>query len=777
MTYTPDALEALARAGFSRRSFLKGAGVMIVGFGAAAVAERTGLAQGPFGTQDQRVARQLDSWLAIGADGRVTAYTGKCELGQGMYTVQTQLVAEELSVPLSRVHLIQCDTAITPDQGTTSGSQSTPTNFNHRNLAQAAATAREALVGMAAKRLGVPVAGLVLADGVISVKAGPSKKVTYGELVGGRKFDLEVRESAKRKPASEWTVLGKPIGRIGLPEVVTGQFEYVHNVRVPGMVHGQVVRPPTVGATLVDVDEASVSGLPGFVKLVVRKNFVGVVCEKPWQAIQAARKLKATWTPGPALPEQARLYEQLRTQKPSRDSLVVDSGDVEPKLAGAATVLKATYHYPYQMHGSMGTSCAVADVRDGRATVWSPTQSAWPTRSGVAMLLGLPVEAVHVIFTQGAGCYGLNGADTVSYDAALLSHAAGRPVRIQLTRRDEMVWENFGYAYVLDQRVGVDAGGTIAAWDCETWSPTRGGRPGYGRPGNVITGFLAGFEPEPFEARAAEPPTRFRNGANAAPSYVAGCVGGTCGGAGTVKSERVRSHQVESPFFTGPLRSPSRLQNTFAHECMMDEVAARLKADPVAFRLKHLSDSRLADVVKAAARRAGWDARPSPRPGTPRTGVTRGRGIACVAYEGDNGYSALVAEVEVDQDTGQITVTRFVAGQDCGPISNPDGMRNQIEGGALQGMSRVLGEEVTWDEAKVTSHDWRTYHSLPVGIRVPAFESELLNRTDVPATGAGETVITIAAAAIGNAVFDATGVRLREAPFTRERVKAALAAR
>jgi nicotinate dehydrogenase subunit B len=777
VTFTPDALDALARAGFSRRAFLQGAGVLIVGFGAAAVGERTGLAQGPFGSQDRRVARQVDSWLAVAADGRVTAYTGKCELGQGMYTVQTQLVAEELSVPLHRIHLIQCDTALTPDEGTTSGSQSTPTNFNDRNLAQAAATAREALLAMASKRLGVPATGLTLAGGTISVTASPAKTVTYGELVGGHRFDLEVSETAKRRPPAEWTVLGTSVGRIELPEVATGRFEFVHNVRVPGMAHGQVVRPPTVGATLVSVDEESVRGLPGFVNLVVRKNFVGVVCEKPWQAIQAARKLKATWKPGEPLGDQSRLYDRLRSQTPVRDALVVDSGDVEQALGRAATVIKATYRYPYQMHGSMGTSCAVADVRDGAATVWSPTQSAYPTRSGVAMLLGLPVEKVHVIFRRGAGCYGLNGADTVSYDAALLSQGAGRPVRIQLTRRDEMAWENYGYAYVLDQRVGVDAGGTIVAWDCETWSPTRGGRPGYDRPGNVITGMLAGFEPEPFEPRAATPPTRFRNGANAAPSYVAGCVGGTCAGAGTVKSERVLSHQVASPFFTGPLRSPSRLQNTFAHECLMDEVAAHLQVDPVAFRLRHLSDPRLADVVKAAAKKAGWDARPSPRPASSRTGVARGRGIACVAYEGDNGYSALVAEVDVDQDTGRITVTRFVAGQDCGPISNPDGMRNQIEGGALQGMSRVLGEEVTWDDKQVTSIDWRTYHSLPVGIRVPAFESELLNRTDVPATGAGETVITIAAAAIGNAVFDATGARLREAPFTPDRVKAALAAR
>jgi CO/xanthine dehydrogenase Mo-binding subunit len=778
---TPDARDALVRAGFSRRSFLKGAGALIVGFSAAAVVEPFAgsvlSAQGPFGSQNRAIAARVDSWLAVAADGRVTAFTGKCDLGQGMFTAQLQLVAEELDVAIDRIHLIQCDTARTPDEGTTSGSQSTPTNFNHENLAQAAATAREALVGMAAKQWGVPADRLHVKNGVISDAQHPSKKIGYGELLGGRRFDLALNPQAKRKPQREWTVLGTSVGRVDLPALATGTFEFVHNVRVPGMLHGQVVRPPTVGATLVNVDERSVRDLPGFVKLVVRKNFVGIVCEKPWQALQAAAKVKATWKPGPPLPAQASFYEYLRHQ-PSRDSLTVDSGDVEPTLGGAAAVLKATYHYPYQMHGSMGSSCAVADVQGDTATVWSPTQSAYPTRSGVAMLLGLKPEQVHVIFTRGSGCYGLNGADTVSYDAALLSQAAGKPVRIQLTRKDEMAWENYGYAYVLDQRAGVDANGQIVAWESETWSPTRGGRPGYNRPGNVVTGLLAGFEPSPFEPQAARAPEgRFRNGSNAAPSYVAGCVGGACGGAGTIKSERVLSHTIDSPFFTGPLRSPSRLQNTFAHESFMDELAAHVKADPVAYRLKHLSDPRLVDVVKAAAKQANWQPRPSPNPARPRTGIAHGRGLACVAYEGDNGYAAIVVEVSVDQTTGTIAVTKLAIGIDAGPISNPNGLRNQAEGGALHGMSRALGEEVTWDEGKVTSIDWRTYHSLPVGFAVPAIDTVLINRTGVEATGAGETTITLSAAAIANAIFDATGARLREAPFTAARVKAALAAR
>jgi len=441
--------------------------------------------------------------------------------------------------------------------------------------------------------------------------------------------------------------------------------------------------------------------------------------------------------------------------------------------------VKATYLHPYQMHASMGTSCAVADVQGDRATIWSPTQAVYPLRSTASMLLGLPVQNVRVIFTRGSGCYGINGADTVSFDAALLSQAVGRPVRVQLSRQDEMAWENYGFAYVIDQRAGVNADGTIVAWDYEAWSPSLGGRPGYDTPGNVVTGFLAGFHPAAFTPRTPAPDAMgaFNNGSNAAPSYVTGCVGGKCGGPGKIASERVLSHVVTSFFFTGPLRSPSRLQNTFAHECFMDEIAAHAKADPVAYRLRHLSDSRLSDVVKAAAKAANWDPRPSPKPVNRLRGVVGGRGLACVVYEGDNGYSAMVATVEVDQATGHVAVKRLVVAQDCGPISNPDGMRNQLEGGALHGMSRALGEEVTWDGQKVTSIDWRTYHGLPLGIDVPAIESVLINRTDAEATGAGETAITVVAPAIGNAIFDATGARIRQVPFTPERVKAALDAR
>jgi CO/xanthine dehydrogenase Mo-binding subunit len=765
-----DANAAMAHAGLSRRSFLKRSGALVVAFSSAGLADGldVGFAQGFNGTGSP----QLDAWIAVDATGAITAYTGKCEFGQGLYTAQLQLVAEELSVPLSRVRLIQCDTSVTPDQGTTSGQQSHPANFNQSNLALAAATARQALVSLAADRLGVPAAGLTLRDGAVSVTDNPARSVRYADLVGGRRFNLQLDPRASRRHPSQWTVLGTSAPRVDMAEMVTGRFEFVHNVKVPGMLHGRVVRPPTVGATVVSVDEGSVRGLAGLVKVVVKGNFVGVVAEKPWQAIQAAERLKMTWTTGTPLSPKSELYSTLRRQ-PARDTLLVDSGDVDRALSEAATVLRATYHHPYQMHGSIGSSCAVADVQGNRATLWSATQSVFPTRNTTAMLLGLDAGAVRVIYVRGSGCYGINGADTVTYDAALLSQAVGKPVRVQLSRKDEMAWENYGNVFVIDQRVAVDATGRITTWDYEAWSAARGGRPGYTTPGNVVTGHLVGQRPAAFAPRtpAPAPDTPLNNNLNTAPSYIVGRVGDSLHGAGVVRSERVLSHRVESPFFTGPLRAPERLQNTFAHECFMDEVAARVKADPVEYRLRHLNHARLSAAVRAAAKAANWETRPSPRPDRLRAGTVRGRGIACVCYEGDNGYVALVAEVDVNQDTGRIHVVRLVVAQDCGPISNPDGMRNQIEGGALQGMSRCLGEEVTWDEHAVTSVDWRSYRSLPLGFALPAVDIVLLNQTDVEACGSGETSITVVAPAIGNAVFDATGVRLREVPFTPEKVR------
>jgi CO/xanthine dehydrogenase Mo-binding subunit len=772
---TADARQALDQAGLSRRRFLQGTGAMVVAFASSGAAGSVAevLAQGING----RSSTRLDSWIAIGADGAVTAYTGKCELGQGLYTAQLQLVAEELCVPIAQVRLIQCDTSMTPDQGTTSGQQSHPANFNQTNLALAAATAREALVRMASRRLGVAESDLVADGGVVRSAADGSMQLAYAALLGGQRFDLPLDQRARRRHPRTWKVLGQPVRRVDLPGLVTGQAEFVHTMRVPDMLHGRVVRPPTIGATLAGVNDASVRGMPGVIRVVTRGNFVGVVAEKAWQAVQAAARLEVTWTPGPALPAQREAYQDIRKQ-PARDTLLVDSGDVDAALAKAATVLRSTYRHPYQMHGSVGSSCAIADVRADAATLWSATQSVFPTRDTTATLLGLPAERVRVVYVRGSGCYGINGADTVTYDAAVLSQAVGRPVRVQLSRQDEMAWENYGNLFVIDQRIGLDASGTIVAWDYEAWSAGRGGRPGYATPGNVVTGFLLGMEPAPAPPRtpAPAPTTPLDNIFNTAPSYIAGRVGASQNGAGVVRSERVLSHRVRSPFFTGPLRAPERLQNTFAHEGFIDEVAAHVKADPVAYRLRHLNHPRLAGAIAAAARTAGWDARPSPRPDIPRTGPVRGRGMACVCYEGNNGYVAMVAEVEVDRDSGRVRVLRLVVGQDVGPISNPDGLRNQIEGGALQGLSRAMSEEVTWDAGKITSVDWRTYRTLSAGFESPRIEIALVDQPDAEACGSGETAITVVAGAIGNAIFDATGVRIREVPFTPERVAAAMAA-
>ena len=764
----------------NRRRFIVQTGTLVVSFGAARLAENLGIsAVGAAQRLNGAGSRQLDGWIAVKSDGSVTAFTGKCELGHGLYTAQTQLVAEELCVPFNRVTLVQCDTALTPDQGTTSGAQSHPTNFNNADLALAGATAREALIAMAAERLAVPATQLTVKDGVIASASDAAKRITYAELIGGRTFNLTLNPNAQRRSTKEWTVLGTSQPRVEIPAMVTGRFEFVHNVRVPGMLHGRVVRPPFTNSLLIAVDGRSIQGMPGIVDVVVRKEFVGIVAERPWQAVQAAARLKVDWSLAAALPSQQDFHEGLRKQWPTRATRMVDSGDVDAALTGAASVVRATYHYPYQMHGSVGTACAVADVQGDKATIWAASQAVWPLRNSTALLLGLAPENIRVIFKQGPGCYGINGADTVAYDAALLSQAVRRPVRVQLMRGDEMAWENYGVPYVSEERAAIDRNGTIVAWDYETWSASRGGRPGAGTPGNLVTGTLAGLEPAAFQPRNPAPaPTAFANNNNAVPSYVTGSVNGRAGGTGSIASQRVVTHNVRSPFFTGPLRSPDRLQNTFAHESFIDEIAASLNADPVAYRLRHISDPRLIAVVNAAAKAANWQpVAKAPTGNQRRNGVVSGRGISCVLYEGDNGYCAMVADVDVNQDTGAVVVRRLVIANDSGPISNPDGLRNQLEGGAIQGISRTLLEEVTWDDRKITSVDWRTYKPLYLNAEVPTIEIVLINRPDTPAMGAGETAVTVTAGALGNAIFNATGVRLRQIPFTPERVKAALSAR
>lgn len=776
---------ALKMIGASRRSFLKSAGLLIVGFNIAGDAGKV-LAQStgsPTGLVD---ATQVDSWLSIAADGSITGYSGKIEFGQGFSTVQTQLIAEELFVPLSSVTVIFGDTGITPDQGVTSGSQSTVTEFSPGGLRQAVDTARDALFQMASLYFNVPTSQITVQNGVFTVTDGnPSNSVSYGQLLQGKRFNLTLNKSAVPKDPRNYTVLGTSVPRLDIPTKTTGQFVYVQHVRLPGMLHGKVVRPPVVGATVVSVDKNSVAGMPGNIQVVVKNNFVGVVADTEWNAIQAAAALNVTWSSGATLPDQATLYSWIQ-QQPSEDSLIVNSGDTDQNLSKAAKTFSAQYLYPFQMHGALAASCAVADVQGGTgssatATIYSATQGVYPLRDSAALVLGIPPASVRVLFMEGSGCYGLSGNDSVSFDAALLSQGVGKPVRLQYSRKDEMTsGESFGPAHVMNMNAGVDATGQLIAWTYEGWSLEKGDRPTATVPGNIISGALAGFPTPPVVPAAATPPTSFSNNVNAAAAYVTGVVAGKPpGGTGTVASQKVLSHLVASPFFTGPLRSPDRLQNTFANECFIDEIAAALAMDPVQYRLRHLSDPRLIGVLNAAADLANWLPRPSPKPGNPQTGVVTGRGVSCVLYEGDNGYSAMVAEVSVDQATGIVTVTRLVAGQDSGPVANPDGLRNQMEGGALQGLSRAIHEEVEWSAASgaITSLDWKTYPVFAFGDALPEIDTVILNPFEVPQTGAGECTITTVAAAIGNAIFDATGARIRQAPFTPARVLAALTTR
>jgi CO/xanthine dehydrogenase Mo-binding subunit len=784
---TDDAVAAAKKAGSSRRDFLRGAGILMVGFSVAAKAPKL-MAQSspiaPLGTVD---ATQVDSWIAVGADESVTCYTGKVELGQGIRTVQYQLIAEELSVDMSRINLIMGITGICPDQGTTSGSQSTITEFSPGGLRQALDTARDALMQLASEELDTPVSGLSVTKGVVWITADPTQSISYGKLVYGRRFNLTLSSTTVPKDPATWTILGTSVPRVDIPAKATGSFTYVQNVRVPGMLHGKVLRPQTIGAHVVSIDSSSLNGMPGNPQVVQVNDFVGVVADSEWHAINAVGALNVSWTTGATLPAQASLYTYMQSQ-PSADSYTVNSGDVPTELAAAVKTFKAQYLYPYQMHGSIGSSCAVADVRGGTgknasAKIWTSTQGPYPQRDSVSTLLGIPNSNVQVFFVDGSGCYGLNGADNVCYDAALMSQAVGAPVRVQYSRRDEMAGtgENYGTPYVVNLQAGVDKNGTIITWDYEGWTVTLGNRPSATAPNNIPTGVLAGYGPAPGATPTTTPTApgaTFSNGSNVVCNYVTGLgANGTTGGTGTVASQRALSHTITSPFFTGPLRSPARLQNTFANESFMDEMAAALKVDPIAFRTKHLADPRLIAVLTQVAAAANWDTRPSPKPGNASTGVVTGRGVSCVLYEGNNGYCAMVAQVSVDQGTGIITVTNMFASQDSGPISNPNGMRNQMEGGALQGVSRALYEQVSWSNRAgiVTSEDWVSYPVYQFGYFLPGITTVLINQPEQPSKGSGECTITLVGSAIANAVFDATGVRMRQVPFTPATFQAAQA--
>jgi CO/xanthine dehydrogenase Mo-binding subunit len=778
------ALEALNQLEPSRRDFLKTAGVMMIGFGVGAATAPTAEAQNPINPSGTVDNTQLDNWVAIGADGSITVFAGKAELGTGIRTLQVQLAAEELSVPVDRVTLVLCRSGITPDQGLTVGSFSAMTQFGTNGLRVAVDTARDALYQLASLWLGVDASQLVLKDGVFSVSGDPASTVSYAELVEGRRFNLPVNRMAVPNDPSTWKVLGKSVQRADIPAKAKGTYQYVQKVRVPGMLHGRVVRPPALGARVQSINKGVVNGLAGNPQVVQVNDFIGVVADTEWHAIKAAEALASgiTWSAGDTLPAQKDLYTYMQ-QQPSRNSLSVNTGDVDQVMASAARIMTAQYLYPYQMHGSLASSCAVVDVRGNtgdKATVraWSATQGVYNMRSLLSTVLKIPGPNIDVVFVEGSGCYGHNGADPATVDAALLSQAVGKPVRAQYSRSDEMIaGESYGYPMVSNEKVGLDASGTIIAWDYENIELQRGEGALGPAPGNAIPGYLAGFPTTPLIPTTTPPsnPTAYRNGNNTVPPYVTGRVNGMDFGTGTIASQRVLNRVAFGPLWTAWLRSPHRLQNTFAHECFMDEIAASLRADPIQYRLRHLNDPRLINCVNLVAQKANWETRPSPRVGTPFTRPGIGRGFSLVLHSGNNGYTAMVADVIVDVETGVIKVTKVTSSMDTGPVINPDGLTNQIEGQVIQGISRTLYEEVLFDRAasSITSKDWRSYPVLKFGDVIPEIVTVLINNLNAPVTGSGETTITIVAAAIGNAIFDATGVRMRQIPFTPDAFLAA----
>ena len=689
---------------------------------------------------------QLDSWLRIEADGGIVVRTGKVELGTGTQTALAQIVAEELDVPLDQIRMVMGDTAQTPDEGYTAGSMTLQNTG--AALRRAAATARQALLEAACDRLDAAVQELRVEAGRVTMSHHPDRSITYAELLGGRPFEREVREDAPVKPPETYRVVGVSAGRTDLEAKLTGRPSFVQDVRLPGMLHGRVVYPPGPGARLRGLDENSVAGVPGLVRVVWQGSFVGVVAEREEQAVRAARELRVTWQAGEALPDMAGLYQTLRAQ-PAQTMVLREDGQVEAALRGAARRAQATYTLPYHAHASMGTSCAVADVGPEGAEVWSSTQGPHPLRGALAELLDLPVERVHVRHREGSGGYGHNGSDDAAAEACLLSQAVGRPVRVQWSREQEFAWEPKAAAMVIEVRGGLDERGRVAAWQFDAWTPTHTDRPR--QAGQLLAA--------QWRAERDPPPVRLGGGDRNAETLYA------------LPNQRVTVHWLPwSPLRTSSFRALGGVGNTFANECFMDELAHLAGADPLAFRLRHLSDERARDVLTAAAERAGWRW-PGASAGSGQTSA--GQGLAVARYKNSGAYVACVADVEVDRMTGAVRVRRMVAAHDCGLIVNPDGVTNQVEGNVIQSLSRALKEEVAFDGAGVSGRDWEHYPILTFS-EVPDIEVVLVNRPDLPPLGAGEPASITTAPAVANAIFQATGARVRQTPYTPERVRAAL---
>jgi CO/xanthine dehydrogenase Mo-binding subunit len=734
-----------------RRRLLTGGGALIVSFSLtnafAQDQNPAAIPPAPKPPGSLGKAPYLDSWIRIDADGSITVFTGKAEIGQGFKTAFQQIAAEELDVAFASLKVVTADTRLTANEGYTSGSHSMQDSGTA--IQNAAAQARAVLVGEAAKRLDLPAGNLRTENGTVIAPDG--RKLSYGELVAADMLHVQAQPSSRLKDPATFKVMGQSIPRVDIPAKVTGGVAYVQDLRLRGMVHARVVRPPSYGAQLTDCDTAAIEKLPGFVKVVRDGSFLAVVAKGEFQAVKAMQALSAVakWKESAKLPKQDDLLSVLTTGLASRDSVIFERGNPS---AGEKTI-EATYTRPYQAHGSIGPACAVAQFTDGGMTVWSHTQGVYPDRAAIAEMLRLPPASVRVIHVEGSGCYGHNGADDAAADAALIARALpGVPVRVQWSREQEHAWEPFGPAMVTKLKASLGDDGKIADWNFEVWSNTHSMRPGGA--GCLLA---AQHMAQPFAVPAAKPLPLPEGGGdrNAIPIY-------------TFPNAHVVHHFLaDMPIRISALRALGAYHNVFSIESFMDELADLAGADPVEFRLKHLDDPRGRDVIAKAAEGFGWKkGQKSPQ--------DRGFGFAFARYKNLAAYCAIASEVEVNRETGRARLVRAVAAVDSGQVVNPDGLTNQIEGAIVQSTSWTLYERVTFDESRITSIDWQTYPILRFDAVPEKIEVHVIDRPGKPFLGSGETGQGPAAASLANAIANATGKRLRNLPLTRKRIKDAI---
>ena len=754
-------------AAFSRRSVLKAGGALVVSVGTPLALDTLIGHQAAFaqGAKPPLMPDQLSSYVAVMQDGNVAAYFGKMDMGHGITVAIGQIVAEELDVPFNKVNVDLGDTATSVNQGGASGS--TGIQDGGKQMRVAAAEARRVLVEMAATKLGLPADQLTVTDGVVHAQGDASKKASYAELIGGQYFNVQLDWNkkfgnplyapgkAKPKDFKDHKIVGQRIKREDVAPKVFCQEDFCTDVKVPGMLHGRMIRPAIAGAVPVKVDESSIKDIPG-AKVVWQEGFLGVAAPREWDAIQAMQKLKVEWSKTePPFPSQASLYDHIRQASVRKREVGKENGNVDDAFKNAAKVIEAEYEWPFQSHASMGPACALVEIKDGKVTCWSGTQKSHFVQEGIASILAMPVDKVHVKWTTGPGSYGRNDADDAAMDAAVMAKALGAPVRMQYMRNQGTGWDPKGPASIHTARAAIDASGTVVAYEFTS--------KGFSRVDVNTNGS------KPFDTLAGQ--TR-------GVALQSGDGFGVPAESYQFPNKRLAWETIPplldraSPLRSSHLRDPVGPQIHFASESFMDEVAAALNLDPIEFRLRHIKDPRDIALIKAAAEKSGWQTRPSPRRDQTGSKVA-GRGIA---YAQRNGTRvAVVAEVEVDRASGKIWARKFTVAHDCGQIINPDGLEKCIEGNIIQGISRTLWEEVKFDAKTVTSVDWMTYPILDITETPESIEFVLLNHPELPPTGAGEPSTRPVAAAIANAIFDATGVRIRRVPFSPANVKAAFA--